>query len=168
MSITLTAGKDCKVTTKELNLKYQNFRSSSHSDSVEIGENERIKIELLYAIKNEIARVLSVHFKTEITVKFGSGARTKKTHQAIYDALNRNRKVKLTAPEHSQHLYFEAGDLHFYQDRERMKREYVLKEYFTIIDDKLGWIIQQMLRYSWGIHIGVVTERREYRRFRKN
>ena len=168
MSIELICGKDCTMSTKELNLKYQNFRSSSHSGSVVIMEKERLKIEFMYLVKDMIANALSSHFKTDITVEFGSGVRTWNTHLAIYDALNRNRKVKLKPPQHSQHLYFEGGDLRFFKNGVRMKEEAFLHECFETIDKELGHLIIQMLRYPWGIHIGVMTSRYEYKRVRKN
>ena len=76
--------------------------------------------------------------------------------------------TKIGGSKSSQHMFLEAFDLHFYKidGKTRVYEKKILLEIFEAIDEKFGKKIVQLFRYSWGIHVGFFTERKQvtYRR----
>jgi len=125
---------------------------SQYEDEHSLTITELYKLKILNSVY--LASISSV-VGLDITAKASSGFRTKKINKLIGGSST------------SQHLYFEAFDLHFSNEKEErimgIDNTEVIAKY---IDSQIGDIIQQMFWYDWGIHIGIATSRKQLKKIR--
>ncbi len=161
MSITFKElHKDNKIFKKMENVDLEVITpllKSKHFDEIIATDKMLVKMSELYNKTKFIEDLLQILDLVD-SVKISSAVRTWQTHLQIYEHLNKNRKVKLKVPKDSQHLHFEALDLHFFKDGKRIEGKDLLPIY-EVIDNNLGDSFVQILSYSWGIHVGLVTTR---------
>lgn len=124
---------------------YGDFFVSKHNDTHKLTIQEFYKLnrlnEMYYDIKSFLMN------DKDIVARIGSAFRTEKINELIGGSKT------------SQHLFFEAIDLHFYKNGERIRGHEETKKIADMIDNLFGDMIQQMFWYDWGIHIGLATAR---------
>ena len=158
MSIHYKLHEDNKVWIYEIEEMWlRDYFTSHHKDEIILTDAMISKLDILDYIKSTIEVILTDLGLVD-DVKVSSAVRTWQTHLQIYAHLNKYRKVKLKVPKDSQHLHFEAIDLHFYKDGKRIEGKDLAPIYETIVST-LGDSFVQILSYSWGIHIGLATSR---------
>jgi len=138
-----------KIWTRQ-NSSINNFRNefehllvSSFDDVILLTDQDIIKARFLNFILKTINNILP----SGITCEVNSGKRTKLI----------NKKVK--GSRTSQHLHWEAMDLHFFNYGTRIRNKKQLKVFFDIILETLGDLIQQGILYHTFIHLGFATSR---------
>ena len=124
---------------------------SKYKDEYNLKAFEGFKLNMLNNIYLNIKFLMS---GTGITPVISSGFRTPKINKLDGGSST------------SQHLYFEAMDLHFYKNGKRITGVDNMKEIANIIDEMFEDIIQQMFWYDWGIHIGIATSRKRLKKVR--
>jgi len=117
---------------------------SSYTDSIYLTDKDIIKGRRLLFILETINNILP----KDTYCKVGSGKRT----------LGINAKLKGSSRT-SQHLFWEALDLHFYDLQGRITSKTRLRPILELIISTLGDEIQQGLLYTTFIHIGLSTSR---------
>jgi hypothetical protein len=124
---------------------YKYFFQSKYEDEYELTYKDFHKLDMLYNLYDSIN--LYLYDKSKIDVRVSSGFRTKKINKLVGGSPT------------SQHLHFEAMDLHFYKNNKRIRGHEVMEGIAELIDEVFSDFIIQMFWYDWGIHIGLATAR---------
>jgi len=143
-----------KITGKSERLSsiYSYLLVSNYDDTYELTTKDIYKLTRLEDLFFQISKYVTT--KKDITIKVSSGFRTKKINKLAGGSST------------SQHLYFEAMDLHFYKKGKEITGVENMKEIASIIDEMFEDMIQQMFWYDWGIHIGIATSRKRLKKVR--